>query len=275
MNNPPSRALPHRCRRGLLYRRSDARSWRHFNHMRSTSKAITLIMKPTLDKSLFQVTIPQSLSPLPRPPTSPAASLKSSQSHGRNSNQTQLKSQNHHRLKNLSQVLPQNPPRPPVQPAANRRDPALPVNITGAAAFLLPLARFSQKRTTIQNLELFLDETGVTSGDGEASEAAGAAGAEDCAGDHLNTVKALQLIEEVGAGFGVKTYKGVKFQLKYNNVGVFRVSVSVTHQVDKNLSQKGFFFRWRRQCWLDKRQLRCRALRCSGEEFEIIVRLFT
>ena len=75
------------------------------------SKAITLIMKPTLDKSLFQVTIPQSLSPLPRPPTSPAASLKSSQSHGRNSNQTQLKSQNHHRLKNLiSSFTSKSPP---------------------------------------------------------------------------------------------------------------------------------------------------------------------
>ena len=108
------------------------------------------------------------------------------------------------------------PPRPPLQPAANRRDPALPVNLTGAAAFLLPLARFSQKRTTIQNLELFLGETGLTSGDGEASEAAGAAGAEDCAGDHLNTVvKAMQLIEGRCSFWGKNYNKNVTILWEY------------------------------------------------------------
>ena len=85
------------------------------SHFQPNSKAITLICNETtlikFPKFSSQVTIPQSLSPLPRPPTSPAASLKSSQSHGRNSNQTQLKSQNHHRLRNLSHVLPQNPPQ--------------------------------------------------------------------------------------------------------------------------------------------------------------------
>ena len=107
------------------------------------------------------------------------------------------------------------PPRPPLQPAANRRDPALPVNITGAA-FLLPLARFSQKRTTIQNLELFLGETGLTSGDGEASEAAGAAGAKDCAGEHLNTVvKAMQLIEGRCSFWGKNCNKNVTIIWEY------------------------------------------------------------
>ena len=99
---------------------------------------------------LWQVTVPQPPSPRPLPPTSPATSLKSSQSHGQHSN-TDLclqKSQpltfknyilwpsklNFQSVPSITQDAVQRALffRSPVQPSTNRGTPSFPVIITGA-----------------------------------------------------------------------------------------------------------------------------------------------